>query len=201
VASWRFLLDRPACLVLAFLNDDYSGIRVSETDFVSSEQAEYYREAFSRGNGALLRDMIDHVLVCTEERGFDPIIRLAAYSFANEMFDLSRVASFTERISLEASVLGVESTQQMALAWSALLGKHKQKPFPCREALFESLVKDANENEYPFALGLLIEYPSLPQLLKAFVVEMIRSRVLLRRCGECGRYALAKEPAACSCAK
>jgi len=199
VASWRFLLERSACLVLAFLNDDYGGIRVNETDSVSEEQADYYRETFSRGNGALLRDMVDHVLVCKEERGFDPITRLAAYSFANEMFDLSRVASFAERVSLEASVLGADATQQMAQAWSALLGAHKQKPFPCREELFKALVQDADTNQYPFALGLSMEFPSLPQLLKAFVVEMIRNRELLRRCDECGRYALAKESAGCGC--
>ena len=198
-ASWRFLLERPTCLVLAFLNDNYSAIRINETDHVSDEQADHYRETFSRGNGALLRDMIDHVLICDEERGFDPITRLAAYSFANEMFDLSRVASFAERVSLEASVLGAEATQQMAQAWSALLGAHKQKPFPCREELFNALVQDADANQYPFALGLSMEFPSLPQLLKAFVVEMIRNRELLRRCGGCGCYALAKDTAACAC--
>ena len=200
VAAWRFLLERPACLVLAFLNEDYSSLRMNETEHISDEQAKYYRDTFSRGNGALLRDMVDHVLVCQEERGFDPITRLAAYSFANEMFDLSRVASFAERVSLEASVVGAEATQ-LAQAWSALLGVYKQKPFPCREELFKALVQDADANQYPFALGLSMEFPSLPQLLKAFVVEMIRERVLLRRCGDCGCYALAKEPVACPCSE
>jgi len=198
-AAWRFVLEQPACLVLAFLNDDYSNLRFSDDETVSDEQAAYYRETFSRGNGALLRDMIDRVLVCREERGFDPITRLAAYSFANEMFDLSQVASFAERVSLEASVLGSDAAQQMTERWKALLDEHKQRQFPSREDLFEALMRDTEAYNYPFELGLSMEFPSLSQLLKAFVVEMIRSRKLLCRCESCGRYALAKGQGRCGC--
>ena len=198
-AAWRFVLPQPACLVLAFLNDDYSSLRANDEETVSDEQAVYYRETFSRGNGALLRDMIDHVLICREERGFDPITRLAAYSFANEMFDLSRVASFAERVSLEASVLGNDAAQQMSERWNGLLGEHKQRQFPSREDLFEALLRDSDTHKYPFELGLSMEFPSLSQLLKAFVVEMIRNRDLLCRCDACGRYALAKEQGHCGC--
>ena len=198
-ASWRFSLKAPAELVLAFLNDEYDTLRASEEETASDEQSMYYRGVFSRGNGPLLRDMVDHVLVCEEERGFDPIARLAAYSFANGMFDLSRVASYTERLSLETSVVGAAATAQVSERWNALLEEYKQQQFPRREELFAALVKDTEENGYPFELGVSMEYSSLPQLLKAFVVEMIRTRALLRRCPACGRYALAAEDGACWC--
>ena len=198
-AAWRFSLKNPADLVLAFLNDEYDALR-SDGSRISGEQALYYREVFSRGNGPLLRDMVDHVLVCGEERGFDTIARLAAYSFANEMFDLSRVASYTERLSLETSVLGKTATGYMSESWNALLAEHKKQQYPRREDLFEALVQDAQKRGYPFELGLSSQYSSLPQLLKAFVAEMIRGRVLLRRCAVCGRYGLAKEEAVCICA-
>jgi len=198
--AWRFMLDSPACLVLAFLNDDYEALLdASDETTAGQEQALYYRERFARGNSALLRDMVNHVLVCEDERGFDPIARLAAYSFANEMFDLSRVASYSERVSLETSVLGTEATRRMSRRWNNLLEGHKQQPFPSRGELFEALMRDAAMNKYPFELGVSAEFSSLPQLLKAFVAEMIRTRVLLCRCGACGRYALAADEETCVC--
>ena len=199
LVAWRFLLNGPASLVLAFLNDAYETLRASEEETISDEQAMYYRETFARGNGALLRDMINHVLVCEEERGFDPIVRLAAYSFANGMLDLSPVTSYAERVSLETSVLGAEATQWMSERWNALLAEHKLRPFPCREEFFKALVQDAEAAKYPFELGVSTEFSSLPQLLKAFVAEMIHKRVLLCRCELCGRYALAAEEELCLC--
>ena len=195
--AWGFQLESPARLVLAFLNGEYEDLHQGEP--LSAGQAWYFREAFSRGNCALLREMIDHVLVCREERGFDPITRLAAYSFAHELFDLTRVASYAERVSLETSVVGTKDMTHMTAGWSAILEAHKKEPLARRSDLFEALMQDAAEKGYYFELSVSQEYSSLPQLLKSIVVEMIRGRALLRRCPACGRYSLAGEESGCGC--
>ena len=196
--EWSFQLECPARLVLAFLNEDYESF--TKEDPPTDEQAWYLRGAFAKGNGALLREMVDHVLVCREERGFDPITRLAAYSFAHELFDLSRVASYAERVSLEASVVGTKAMASMTAGWSGILSAHKAQPLAQRSDLFEALVLDAAEKGYAFELSLSQEHSSLSQLLKSFVVEMIRTRVLLGRCPGCGQYFLAAEGSDCNCA-
>ncbi|MDR2753656.1 MAG: hypothetical protein LBB50_05055 [Oscillospiraceae bacterium] len=190
--GWYLHLRCPAALVLAFLNDEFD--ELTQTP----EQEHVLRTELARGNGAQLREMIDHVLVCKEERGFDPIVRLAAYSFAHEMFDLSRLASFTERVSLETAVVGTVPTENMAARWGAILKAHKAAPFAQRSDLFRALLEDANSARYPFELSMAREYPSISQMLKAFVAEMVRTRALLRRCPACGRYLLAAEDA-CTC--
>jgi len=188
--DWSFVLAHPAELVLAFLNEDYAGI--------CAEHADHCAQTLSQSGGApLLRDMIDHVLVCEKERGFDPITRLAVYSFVTDMFDLSRVASFSERVSLDASAAAPEDAAQMTERWTTLL-EQKQPKQLCREDLFELLLQDAASADLPFALQFSMEFSSLSQLLKSFVVEMIRTRVLLTRC-DCGRYMLAKEQDKCAC--
>jgi len=197
-AAWGFQLETPARLVLAFLNEEYEALGQGAP--LDPGQAWYFREAFSRGNCALLREMIDHVLVCREERGFDPVTRLAAYSFAHELFDLSRVASYAERVSLETSVVGTRDMAHMTAGWSAILEAHKKEPLARRSDLFEALMQDAAEKGYSFELSVAQEYSSLPQLLKSIVVEMIRGRVLLRRCPGCGRYSLAADESGCGCA-
>jgi len=196
--AWGFQLEYPARLALAFLNGEYEDL--SQREPLSEGQARYFRDAFSRGNCALLREMIDHVLVCREERGFDPVTRLAAYSFAHELFDLSRVASYAERVSLETSVVGTKEMTHMTAGWSAILEAHKKEPLARRSDLFEALVQDAAEKGYSFELSVSQEYSSLPQLLKSIVVEMIRERELLRRCPGCSRYSLAGAESGCGCA-
>ena len=191
--GWQIQLSRPAQLVLAFLNEEYA-VLTEET-----RQEGYLHEAFARGNGTLLREMIDHVLVCEEERGFDPVVRLAAYSYSHELFDLSRLSSYTNRVSLETSVVGKTPMEQMAAGWQAILEAYKAEPFAQRSDLFQALVADAQAQHYPFELGVATEYPSISQLLKAFITEMVRRRVLLRRCPVCGRYSLAAEDAVCGC--
>ena len=195
--AWAFQLESPARLALAFLNDEYESLAQGAP--LEAGQAWVFREAFSRGNCALLREMIGHVLVCREERGFDPVARLAAYSFAHELFDLSRVASYAERVSLETSVVGTRDMTRMSAGWSVILEAHKKEPLARRSDLFEALLRDAAEKGYAFELSVSQEYSSLPQLLKSVVVEMIRGRVLLRRCPGCGRYSLAGEQSGCGC--
>ena len=195
-AEWRFQLECPARLVLAFLNEEYEGM----CETMTAAQAWHFRDAFSRGNCALLRDMVDHVLVCREARGFDPVTRLAAYSFAHELFDLSRVASYAERVSLETSVVGTKEMTHMTAGWSTILEAHKKEPLARRSDLFEALVQDAAEKGYSFELSVSQEYSSLPQLLKSIVAEMIRERELLRRCPGCGSYSLAGGESGCGCA-
>jgi rRNA maturation protein Nop10 len=196
--AWDFQLEYPARLVLAFLNGEYEDLNQREP--LSEGQAWYFRDAFSRGNCALLRELVDHVLVCREARGFDPITRLAAYSFAHELFDLSRVASYAERVSLETSVVGTKDMTHMTAGWSAILEAHKKEPLARRSDLFEALMQDAAEKGYSFELSVSQEHSSLPQLLKSVVAEMIRERELLRRCPACGRYSLAEEESGCGCA-
>ena len=189
-----FVLERPVDLVLAFLNNDYAMLSASEAC------ANACAEALAQHSGApQLRDMIDHVLVCKRERGFDPIARLAAHSFVTDMFDLSRVATFSERVSLESIVPDTEEAKAMHKRWNTLIAENSLK-LPSREDLFQSLLRDAETVGCPFALKLSMEFSSLPQLLKSFVIEMIRSRELLRQCN-CGKYKLAQEAGKCSCKK
>ena len=192
--EWQFQLERPLQLVLAFLNEESDALGE-----LTPEQQIWLREGFASGGGDLLRDMAAHVLVCTEERGHDPIARLAAYSFSHEMFDLSRVASYAARYTLETSVVGTRAMSRMSDGWSALLEAYKAQALPRREALFESLVNDARMKGHPFELSLASEYASLSQLLKALVIEMIQTRALLKRCLGCGRYYPANE--ACECGR
>jgi len=187
----RFVLQQPAELVLAFLHDDYTALRGCNGELLSPEQAELCHEMFSQHSAApLLRDMIDHVLVCEQERGFDCVTRLAAYAFAHDMFDLSRVASFSQRVTLEASVEA--GSQAMLARW----GELAQQP---HDNLFNALLDDAQANGSPFSLTLAAEFSSPSQLLKSIVVEMVQMRVLLRCCG-CGKYALAGDKLTCDCA-
>ena len=190
--EWHFQLERPLQLVLAFLNEEPDALGV-----LTDVQQRWLREAFANGGGDLLRDMAVHVLVCSEERGFDPIARLAAYSFSHELFDLSRVASYAARYTLETSVVGTQAMGRMSSGWSALLETYKTQAVPRREALFESLVEDAQAKGHPFELSLAAEFASMSQLLKSLVIEMIQMRTLLRRCLGCGRYFPANELCVC----
>lgn len=190
--EWRFQLARPLQLLLAFLNGE-----PDEIGTLTFAQQRYFHESFASGAGELLRDMVTHVLVCEEERGFDPIARLAAYSFSHEMFDLSRVASYAARFSLETSVIGRRETDRMSSGWGALLDAYKAQALPRREALFEALVSDAAAKGHPFELSVATEYASLSQLLKSVVIEMIQTRTLLRRCPACGRHFAANEECLC----
>ena len=190
--EWRFQLERPLQLVLAFLNEEPEALGE-----LTLEQQHWLREGFAGGSGDMLRDMAVHVLVCPQERGFDPVARLAAYSFSHEMFDLSRVASYAARSTLETSVVGTREMSRLSSGWSALLEDYKAQPLPRREALFEALVEDARRKGHPFELSLATEYTSLSQLLKALVIEMIQTRALLRRCLGCGRYFPANEVCLC----
>jgi len=190
--EWSFQLERSLQLMLAFLNEEPESLGE-----LTPVQLRYFREGFSSGGGDLLRDMVTHVLVCPEERGFDPIARLAAYSFSHEMFDLSRVASYAARYTLETCVVGTREMSRMSAGWSTLLEAYKAQAMPRRAALFEALVNDARIKGHPFELSLAAEYASLSQLLKALVIEMIQTRALLKRCLGCGRYYPANELCGC----
>jgi len=193
----RFVLQEPAELVLAFLHENYSGLCGCDGEPLAPEQAELCCEVFSQHSAApLLRDMINHVLVCEQERGYDPVTRLAAYAFAHDMFDLSRVASFAQRVTLEASV--DSDNRDMLARWHDVIQHTKAQPFATREELFNALLEDAQANGSPFTLTLAAEFSSPSQLLKSVVAEMVHTRVLLRRCG-CGRYALAGDALPCAC--
>jgi len=189
--EWQFQLNRALQLVLAFLNQEPEALGELEP-----AQQKYFLEGFG-GSGDLLRDMAAHVLVCTQERGHDTIARLAAYSFSHEMFDLSRVASYAARYTLETSVVGTREMARMSAGWSTLLETYKAQALPRRAALFEALVNDARVKGHPFELSLAAEYASLAQLLKALVIEMIQTRALLKRCLGCGRYYPANELCGC----
>lgn len=193
----RFMLQRPVELVLAFLHDDYSALQDCNGNPATPEQALLYHEQFTQHSAApLLRDMINYVLVCEQERGFDPVARLAAYAFAHDMFDLSRVASFSQRVTLETSV--DSQNRDMLERWHKLLQEGKGCAITTREELFEALLADAQAAGSPFSLTLAAEFSSPSQLLKSIVVEMVHTRVLLRHCN-CGLYALAGEAPSCGC--
>ncbi|MCL2195007.1 MAG: hypothetical protein FWB76_03560 [Oscillospiraceae bacterium] len=193
----RFVLRQPAELVLAFLHDDYAALHGCDGTPPTPEQTEHYHEQFARHSAApLLRDMISHVLVCEQERGFDPVTRLAAYAFAHDMFDLSRVASFSQRVTLETSV--DSQNRDMFTRWNELAQNGRGQEITTRRELFDALLEDATTAGSPFSLTLVAEFSSPSQLLKSVVVEMVHTRTLLRRC-DCGRYALAGEELACGC--
>ncbi len=190
--EWHIQLARPMQLVLAFLNNDPKLLG----DLTPAQQR-FFRNGFVGGGLDLLRDMIVHVLVCNEERAFDPVARLAAYAFSHEMFDLSRVASFAARYSLETSVVGSKEMATMSTGWGTLLEAYKAQAMPRREALFDALVNDAGIKGHPFELSVAAEYASLSQLLKALVIELIEARGLLRCCLACGAYFPANEQCPC----
>ena len=190
--EWQFQLNRALQLVLAFLNEEPDALGE-----LTPAQHGWFHEGFASSGGDLLRDMAAHVLVCTQERGHDTVARLAAYSFSHEMFDLSRVASYAARYTLETSVVGTREMARMSAGWSTLLETYKAQALPRRAALFEALVNDAHVKGHPFELSLAAEYGSLSQLLKALVIEMIQTRALLKRCLGCGRYYLANEVCQC----
>jgi len=186
--EWQLPLERALRLVLAFLNEEPEALGE-----LTPAQQEYFREGFAGGGGDLLRDMAAHVLVCTQERGHDPVARLAAYAASHEGFDPGRVASYAARYTLEARAAGA----CLPGGWDALLEEYKALPLPRRDALFEALADDARRKGHPFELRLAAEYASLSQLLKALVIEMIQTRALLKRCLGCGRYYPANELCGC----
>ena len=199
--SWSFQLEQPAQLVLAFLNNEYDDLfsrDARERDF----QRIYLRESLARSNLHLVREMITHVLVCKQEQGFDPVLRLAAYTFAEGMFEIDRLTRYTEKATLETSVLGAEAMERMSARWSRMLAEQNAAGPPSgKETLFEALLADAAEAGYPFELSFCQEYASFAHLLKAFAVSMIRGRVLLKRCERCERYFLSSESAASYCSR
>jgi hypothetical protein len=197
---WHFQLESPAQLVLAFLNGEYDSL-LAEDEQQRAFQQTYLRESFGRESLRLVRGMICHVLLCTQEQGFDPVLRLAAYTFAEGMFEIARLTRYTEKATLETSVIGAEAMAGMTAKWGQMLAAHEAVTPPAsREGLFEALLADAAEAGYPFELSFCQEYASFAHLLKAFAVEMIRRRVLLKRCLRCGRYFLAAESAEGYCA-
>ncbi|MDR2525895.1 MAG: DUF6076 domain-containing protein [Oscillospiraceae bacterium] len=199
-ASLSFQLEQPAQLVLAFLNREYAALLSGEEEQRAAESA-YIRAVFEREGLLFVREMILHVLVCKQEQGFDPVQRLAAYTFAHGLFEADRQTRYTEKAALETSVIGLIGMERMTARWNALLAGHEaQTPPPHRDDLFEALLADAAEAGYPFALSFCQEYASLSHLLKSFAVEMIRRRVLLKCCQGCGRYFLAAESAEGYCA-
>lgn len=197
--AWSFRLEQPAQLVLAFLNNAYDDLFSKdprERDF----QRVYLRENLARSNQRLMREMITHVLVCKQEQGFDPVLRLAAFTFAEGMFEVDRLTRYTEKATLETSVLGEEAMERMSARWGRMLAEQGAAgPHASREALFEALLADAAEEGYPFELSFCQEYASFAHLLKAFAVSMIRGRVLLKRCQRCQRYFLSSESAESYC--
>lgn len=198
---WSFQLERPAQLVLAFLNGEYDDL-LTDDDQQREFQQIYLREHLSRGNLHLVREMIRHVLVCKQEQGFDPVLRLAAYTFAEGMFEVDRLTRYSEKATLETSVLGAEAMERMTSRWRLMLAEHEAlSPPPSREALFEALLNDAAEAGYPFELSFCQEYASFAHLMKAFAVEMVRRRVLLKRCQRCDRYFLSAESAESYCSR
>ncbi|MDR1928387.1 MAG: DUF6076 domain-containing protein [Oscillospiraceae bacterium] len=190
---WEFLPKTPSQMLLAFLNEDYGSLLAQESPLRELQQA-YLRERLSGGSCRHLRDMIDHVLVCKREKGFDPVMRLAAYTYAEGLFDVDRLTRYTEKATLEASVLGAQAMERMSAAWAALLEQRRNAALPAsKEVLFDALLMDATAQGYPFELSFCQEYSSFAHLLKAFAVELIRGRSLLKRCQCCGRYFPARE--------
>ncbi|MDR0530988.1 MAG: hypothetical protein LBG83_02860 [Oscillospiraceae bacterium] len=198
--DWRFRLEHPLQLLLCFLNGDCAPLTGQSPEPLRAVQEEYFAAAFGRAGLGPLRELIEHVLVCAEPaRGFDPIVRLAAYSYAQGLFELTRAASCVEKRSLEASVVGAKGAARMAENWAALLEDHAAR-LQNRDALFEALLADAANNGYPFELSVAAEYSSFAHLLKALTGEMIQQRRPLHRCTVCGEFALADGlPKVCAC--
>ncbi|MCL2105470.1 MAG: DUF6076 domain-containing protein [Oscillospiraceae bacterium] len=191
--QWNVQLKSPAHMVLAFMNEDCGELLAEEEDLRRVQQL-YWRESFGKASLRPLRELVEHVLLCKQEKGFDPIVRLAAYTFAEGLFDVDRLTRYTEKATLETSVRGAAAMESMMGSWSALLEARSAAALPGdRAGLFEALLADAAEKLYPFELSFCQEYSSLTHLLKAFVIEMIRGRVLLKRCLSCGRCFLSAE--------
>ena len=194
--GWRFHLDDPSVFVLCFMNAAFLPLLTAESRETRQRQAEYFRRAFADPALAPLRDLINHVLVCAAPRGFDPIVRLAAYTYAN---GLSGLLSYAGARALETSVVGSRAAAAMARNWGALLEDSVAQTKP-RDILFEALLDDAAARDYPFELGVSAQYPSPADLLCALVGEMIESRRLLRRCPVCDKYFIADAlPLPCAC--
>jgi len=192
--NWRFRLENAFELVLYFMNGECQPLLSTESWQDRQRQAAYFREAFASPALVSLRDLAEHVLVCGQPRGFDPVARLAAYTYANGITD---VLGFAESREPETSVVGSEAAAHMTRNWGAL-----RKQYCAREPLFAALLEDAARQGYPFELGVCARYPSLPHLLRALVGDMIESRRLLRRCPVCKSYSMAEalpHPCACVC--
>ncbi|MDR2647903.1 MAG: DUF6076 domain-containing protein [Oscillospiraceae bacterium] len=190
--KWRISLENPWQFVLAFANGDASEIAASDEP-LRSKQIAYFTSLFAH-SGSLLHDLISQVLVCKQEQGFDAVLRLAAYTFTVGLFDMERSTRYTEKATLETSVLGETAMEQVAQRWGRLMEKHRDALLPQpKEELFEALVADAMEHNYPFELSFCQEYSSFSHLMKSFLVEMIRKRILLKQCITCGRYFLSSE--------
>ena len=195
-APFQFRFESPVELVLCFMNKDYSPLLSTQSHGERRQQIAYFRETFARPSLEALREFIDHVLVCENARGFDPVVRLAAFAYAGGAFDFP---GGTEGRELEASVVGQTAAARMSQRWGVLLKEYSTFG-QSREALFEALIEDAAANEYPFELGVSTEYASFAHLLRAFAEDMIVSRQLLRRCPVCRRYAVAEAlPFPCGC--
>jgi len=191
-SAWRFHLEDAVELVLYFMNEAYLPLLSTESWEDRQRQAAYFGAALASPALSALRDLAEHVLVCEQARGFDPVVRLAAYTYANGLPDVLGCAETRE---LETTVIGSEAAADMTRNWGAL-----RKQYHERESLFAALLEDAAREGYPFELGVSAQYPSLPHLLRALVGEMAASRRLLRRCPVCGRYSMADAlPHPCAC--
>ena len=196
VPPLQFRFESPVELVLCFMNRDYSPLLSTQSQSERRRQIAYFRETFAQTSLGEMREFINHVLVCETARGFDPVIRLAAYSYAGGSFGF---AGGTESRELEASVVGQKAAARMSQRWGALMREHSAPGRP-RETLFEALLEDAAMNGYPFELGVSTEYESFAHLLRVFAEDMVAARQLLRRCPVCRRYAIAEAlPFPCGC--
>ncbi|MDR1464832.1 MAG: DUF6076 domain-containing protein [Oscillospiraceae bacterium] len=188
---WEFRAEDPSRLVLAFLNQDYAGLLTEENAALQAAQLAYLEESMSRGGCPSLRHLIDHVLVCTQEAGFSPPRRLAAYQFVESVFDVSRLTRYAEKAALEAALAAPEENAALTRHWTALLREQGGDAVD-ESALFEALLADAEAEKYPLHLRFCRQYTSFANLLKACAAEMIFAGELLKRCQACGRYFLAE---------
>jgi|GEM_PF-1374663 len=192
----QFRFESPVELVLCFMNRDYSPLLSTQSQSERRRQIAYFRETFAQTSLGEMREFINHVLVCETARGFDPVIRLAAYAYAGGSFGFS---GGMESRELEASVVGQKAAARMSQRWGALMREFSATGKP-REALFEALLEDTAANGYPFELGVSTEYASFAHLLRVFAEDMVVSRQLLRRCPICRRYTIAEAlPFPCGC--
>ena len=192
----QFRFESPVELVLCFMNRDYSPLLSTQSQSERRRQIAYFRETFAQASLGDMREFINHVLVCETARGFDPVIRLAAYAYAGGSFGFS---GGTESRELEASVVGQKAAARMSQRWGALMREHSALGKP-RDTLFEALLEDTAANGYPFELGVSTEYASFAHLLRVFAEDMVVNRSLLRRCPVCRRYTIAEAlPFPCGC--
>ena len=195
--DWCVRLDDACKLVECFMNLAYLPLLTDDTREIRQRQAMFFRRAFADPSLDPLRNLVNHVLVCETPRGFDPVIRLAAYTFLNGESDLLGCAETRE---LETSVVGSRAAAGMAQNWNALAEAYAARR-ESRAEIFQALLDDAAEKEYPFELGVSARYPSLGDVLRMLVGNMIESRRLLRRCPTCMKYFPADAlPLPCVCA-